>query len=126
MTREIPADSAEQPSTPSGPLRVQLAPSDLAAVAAGRFVRVGPAWHGFVVGKVQGVWRAYVNECRHHALPLDLGARSPMSDDGRHLLCHQHGALYRPADGKCVVGPCVGASLEAVEVVEEGGEIVVG
>jgi len=108
------------------PLRVTLTPAERAVVDAGRFVRVGPPWHGFVVGKAGGQWRAYVNECKHHALPLDLGAKSPMSDDGRHLLCHQHGALYRMTDGKCVVGPCVGASLEAVGVVEEGEQIVVG
>jgi nitrite reductase/ring-hydroxylating ferredoxin subunit len=49
-----------------------------------------------------------------------------MSDDRRYLLCHQHGALYRLGDGKCVVGPCVGQSLTAVTVAEDGGELVIG
>jgi nitrite reductase/ring-hydroxylating ferredoxin subunit len=57
--------------------------------------------------------------CRHRALPLDLGARSPMSDDGRFLLCHQHGALYRLDDGVCVVGPCAGERLSPVAVTED-------
>ena len=43
--------------------------------------------------------------CRHRALPArPLGAPSPMSDDRRYLLCHQHCALYLLEDGKCVVG----------------------
>jgi nitrite reductase/ring-hydroxylating ferredoxin subunit len=42
-----------------------------------------------------------------------------MSDDGEYLLCHQHGALYRLTDGRCVLGPCAGEALVpvAIEVV---------
>jgi nitrite reductase/ring-hydroxylating ferredoxin subunit len=105
-------------------------------IARGRFVRVelaceiDPAqgWaRSVVVGRVGGAWRAFDNVCRHRALPLDLGARSPMSDDGRYLLCHQHGALYRPGDGTCIAGPCTGEKLTALSVVEEAdGTLVVG
>ncbi|MDP9035177.1 MAG: Rieske (2Fe-2S) protein [Myxococcota bacterium] len=72
-----------------------------------------------LVGRVAGAWRAYENLCRHRALRLDLGASSPMSDDGRFLLCHQHGALYRPADGACIAGPCDGERLTQLEIVED-------
>ncbi|MGH7298319.1 MAG: Rieske (2Fe-2S) protein [Polyangiaceae bacterium] len=112
--------------------RVALSPAQRREIARGRFVRIGPAMDSVLVGRVEGVWTAYRNVCRHRALPLDLGASSPMSDDGRYLLCHQHGALYRVDDGKCVVGPCVGERLERVAVKggeegEEGeGEIEVG
>jgi len=103
--------------------RVVLGEPEREAVARGHFVRVAGAWDGFLVGRVGETWRAYVNVCRHRALPLDLGVRSPMSDDGRYLLCHQHGALYRLTDGKCISGPCAGESLTAVTVTEdeEGG-----
>jgi nitrite reductase/ring-hydroxylating ferredoxin subunit len=90
-------------------------------IARGRFVRVGPAMQSVLVGKVDGAWKAYLNVCAHRELPLDLGAASPMSDDGEYLLCHQHGALYERADGLCVVGPCVGERLKALEVREGGG-----
>jgi nitrite reductase/ring-hydroxylating ferredoxin subunit len=115
--------------------RVVLSEAQREAIARGRFVRVGPVqvarahssptsslgspFGGFVVGRVGGRWRAYLNECRHRALPLDLGAPSPMSDDGTHLLCHQHGALYRLDDGLCVVGPCAGERLTPVAVTED-------
>jgi nitrite reductase/ring-hydroxylating ferredoxin subunit len=108
-------------------MRVTLTEDQRRAIARGRFVRVGAAWGGAIVGRVDGAWKAFENVCRHRALPLDLGASSPMSDDGAYLLCHQHGALYRPTDGRCVVGPCVGESLTAVEVreTEEEGTLEV-
>jgi nitrite reductase/ring-hydroxylating ferredoxin subunit len=98
--------------------RVELTAAQRAEIARGRFVRVGHGTSGVLVGLVEGQWRAYANVCRHRASPLDLGASSPMSDDGVHLLCHQHGALYRPSDGRCVVGPCAGEALTAVDVDE--------
>jgi len=100
-------------------LRVVLDEAQQAEIAKGRFVRVGPGPETFLVGRTPAGWRAYTNVCRHHALPLDLLARTPMSDDGRYLLCHQHGARYRLDDGKCVSGPCAGESLAAVDVTEE-------
>lgn len=119
----------------SEPTRVELTREQCAQVARGRFVRVdlgevdhAQGWRRSVlVGRVGGAWRAYDNVCRHRALPLDLGARSPMSDDGRHLLCHQHGALYCPGDGACVAGPCAGERLAAVAVAEQpDGSLLLG
>jgi len=106
--------------------RVVLTETQTAEVARGRFVRVGPAFDGVLVGRVDGAWRAYANVCRHRALPLDLGARSAMSDDGRYLLCHQHGALYRLDDGRCVSGPCAGEALAAVPIEANAGELLLG
>jgi nitrite reductase/ring-hydroxylating ferredoxin subunit len=105
--------------------RVVLTEAQRREIARGRFVRAGGAWDGFLVGRVDGGWRAYANVCRHRALPLDLGAGSPMSDDGRYLLCHQHGALYRLSDGRCTLGPCAGESLTPVPVREDAeGQLV--
>lgn len=116
---------------------VVLTEEQAAEVERGRFVRVGPVPEPIaaatltgpatvLLGKVDGLWRGYANVCRHRALPLDLGARSPMSDDGRYLLCHQHGAIYRLRDGLCVSGPCAGEALTAVAVDAKDGELRVG
>lgn len=79
-----------------------------------------------VVARIGGRLVAYANVCRHQAVPLDFGADAPMADDGYHLACHQHGALYRPSDGECVRGPCEGERLVGVGVEERaGGRIVV-
>jgi nitrite reductase/ring-hydroxylating ferredoxin subunit len=110
--------------------RVTLTKPQRDEIARGRFVRVALAERAgadsILVGKVDGAWCAYANVCRHRALPLDLGASSPMSDDGEYLLCNQHGALYRRRDGLCILGPCAGERLAAIAVAEEGAELVVG
>ena len=63
--------------------------------------------------------RAYVNICKHIAIPLDAGTGDFLDDEG-HLVCLTHGALYRISDGLCVAGPCEGESLDEVEVEVEG------
>jgi nitrite reductase/ring-hydroxylating ferredoxin subunit len=105
--------------------RASLTDEQRAQVALGRFVRVNLPRGSVLVGRVGGEWRAYENECRHRALPLDLGASSPMADDGRHLLCNQHGALYRVTDGFCVLGPCAGERLRGVGIDPDGDTLIV-
>lgn len=64
-----------------------------------------------LIGRASGRWVAYANTCRHLAIPLDLNDGEVMDDERTHLLCHHHGALFRPDDGLCVVGPCHGLAL---------------
>jgi nitrite reductase/ring-hydroxylating ferredoxin subunit len=100
-------------------MRIVLTRAQREEIDRGRFVRVDVASGrapSILVGRIAGAWRAYANECRHRALPLDLGAKSPMSDDGGYLLCNQHGALYSPIDGRCVLGPCAGEALVPVPI----------
>ncbi len=79
----------------------------------------------FVVNH-RGRLRAYINSCRHMVTPLDFVRYQFFTEDGRHLLCATHGALYEPDTGLCVDGPCAGLSLHALPVVVDRGEIVVG
>lgn len=62
--------------------------------------------------------RAYVNRCRHISVPLDYGDGEVFDENGEMFQCRTHGALYRIEDGRCVAGPCSGASLKPVEIVE--------
>lgn len=62
--------------------------------------------------------RAYVNICKHIAIPLDAGTGDFLDEEG-HLVCLTHGALYRISDGLCVAGPCEGESLDEVLVEED-------
>jgi nitrite reductase/ring-hydroxylating ferredoxin subunit len=39
-----------------------------------------------------------------------------MSGDGRYIVCFSHGALFRPEDGFCVQGPCLGHYLVMLDV----------
>lgn len=77
---------------------------------------------GFVI-RWEGAWRAYVNRCRHHSLPLDFGDARLFDADMDALVCCHHGARYRPADGVCVAGPCVGARLTPLVVEERDGAL---
>jgi nitrite reductase/ring-hydroxylating ferredoxin subunit len=115
--------------------RVPLSAEQTRTIDRGRFVVVdfggdvdvdGIVVASAVVGRVAGgALRAYANVCRHQAVPLDLGTGEPMTDDGRHLFCLRHGALYQPSTGRCVAGPCDGATLFRMPVEERDGEVAV-
>lgn len=111
-----------QSATPVG---IRLGPlSSIADGAARNFVvqLSGGRFHGFVVRRGTGVF-GYVDRCPHAALPLAQSLDACLSADGRFIRCAWHGALFDPASGLCLDGPCVGQRLAAwpVEVVE--GEV---
>jgi nitrite reductase/ring-hydroxylating ferredoxin subunit len=97
----------------------------LAEGAAGVRFRIRPAdadERGFAVrwcGKVV----AYVNDCPHAGTELDWQPGEFFDLAGLHLVCSTHGALFEPGSGKCVAGPCRGASLQPLAIREEGGEV---
>jgi nitrite reductase/ring-hydroxylating ferredoxin subunit len=66
---------------------------------------------------------AYENSCPHRLTPLDWRPDRFLDRDGHHILCATHGALFRIADGFCLSGPCVGASLRAVALIRRDGVI---
>lgn len=113
LTKRIRAGSAD---LPAGTVR---------AVTISRDPDRGFPRRAIVVRDRHGVLRGFVNLCMHLPVPLDAGSGEFLADDGVHLICGTHGALYRPEDGLCIWGPCEGESLERVEVVEEDGELYV-
>jgi nitrite reductase/ring-hydroxylating ferredoxin subunit len=68
---------------------------------------------------------AYRNRCPHRGTPLDLRPDDFLTRDGAHIVCATHGALFRPEDGACVAGPCVGDRLEPIAVRVENGIVLV-
>jgi len=75
---------------------------------------------GFV-GRCHGKLFAYDNTCRHLPISLDYGDNRFFDSKGETLVCQTHGAVYEPETGLCMRGPCAGASLYALEVIEEDG-----
>ena len=53
----------------------------------------------------------YANRCPHKGLPLDFTPGRFLDHSKTHILCANHGALFRIEDGFCVSGPCAGESL---------------
>lgn len=86
---------------------------------------LGRPIQGLVLRAEDGSIVAYRNLCRHLPVPLDGGTGDLLSDDGAHLVCGTHGALYRLLDGYCVEGPCEGLSLQPLAVDVRRGEIFV-
>lgn len=109
-------------ATPPG---VALCPLEtLPDPGARNFVlQIGQArFHGFVVRKGAAVL-GYVDRCPHMGLPLAKTLDDYLTPSGELIACGWHGALFRPDDGRCVGGPCVGQSLLAWPVEVSGGMI---
>ncbi|HSP96493.1 MAG TPA: Rieske 2Fe-2S domain-containing protein [Candidatus Dormibacteraeota bacterium] len=66
---------------------------------------------------------AYVNRCCHIPMTMDWVENQFLSDDGAHILCATHGALYEPESGECVAGPPLGKCLTAVPLEIRDGQI---
>lgn len=64
---------------------------------------------------------AYLNSCPHQGVRLDWQPGVFLDVAGEHLQCSMHGALFRPSDGQCISGPCVGRTLHAVTLIEKDG-----
>ncbi len=73
----------------------------------------------------QGNHFAYLNRCPHLGLTLDWVDNQFFSVDKRYLMCANHGAVFEPATGECVWGPCAGASLEPLTLKIQGEKIFV-
>jgi nitrite reductase/ring-hydroxylating ferredoxin subunit len=66
---------------------------------------------------------AYMNRCAHVPTEMDWRPGEFLDDERRFILCSMHGAVYEPTTGRCIAGPCAGARLMPVAVVERGGQV---
>ncbi|WP_340646776.1 Rieske (2Fe-2S) protein [Phenylobacterium sp.] len=82
------------------------------ALFAGFLVRQGDAISG------------YVDSCPHNGWPLAVMDDRYLTREGDRIICAAHGAMFRPADGLCVAGPCADDQLRPWPVTVVDGEIV--
>lgn len=67
----------------------------------------------------------YVNNCPHYdRAPLGWKKNEFLDGSGEHIMCAAHGALFRIEDGECVIGPCMGRALTALDVTVENGQVL--
>lgn len=78
----------------------------------------------FVVYR-SGELNAYRNKCPHTGAPLEWMPDQFLDVDNSFIQCAIHGALFRPEDGFCLRGPCVGQSLQRIESCVEDGWVKV-
>lgn len=70
--------------------------------------------------RFEGAVHAYLNRCAHVAMEMDFQPNRFFDTTGRWLVCAIHGALYQPATGACMSGPCR-RSLVKITTSEYGG-----
>jgi nitrite reductase/ring-hydroxylating ferredoxin subunit len=66
---------------------------------------------------------AYVNRCPHTGITLDWVNNQFFSSDGRYVMCATHVAVFEPPSGECIWGPCLGLSLQSLNLTVEDGQI---
>jgi len=54
----------------------------------------------------------YKNHCPHLGIPLNWQPDQFLSQEGNHIQCSTHGALFEPETGHCIAGPCTGQNLQ--------------
>lgn len=86
--------------------------------------RGGETLQGFAI-RYDGKAYAYLNRCAHVGIELDWVPGQFFDSGGLYLMCATHGAAYEPETGRCVWGPCKGAGLIPLPVVERGGELFI-
>jgi len=77
---------------------------------------------GFAL-RFEGRVVAYLNRCGHVRAEMDWQPGEFLDLERRYILCSLHGAVYEPADGHCVGGPCAGARLHVLHVEERDGQV---
>jgi len=82
------------------------------------------AFELLIVGTGDGP-RAYINQCPHFKIKMNARPDDFLNSDGN-IQCAWHYACFRPVDGHCVSGPVEGYALNAVPIVIEQGNIVIG
>ena len=101
------------------------ASADVAECARGVRFMLGhgkSATGGFAI-RFRASVSAFVNRCPHLGTELDWQPGEFFEESGLYLVCSTHGAIFEPDTGKCVAGPCRGASLEPLQVREREGQV---
>lgn len=63
-----------------------------------------------------GNYYAYANSCPHRGTELDWQPGEVFDESGLYLVCATHGALFEADSGRCVGGPCLGATLRKIPI----------
>ena len=78
----------------------------------------------FAVRK-RGEIHLYLNRCPHLGIPLDWEPDSFLDAEGLYIRCANHGAIFAIDTGNCIMGPCLGDALWALDFRIEDGAIMI-
>ena len=66
---------------------------------------------------------AYYNKCPHTGASLEWQENQFLDSENALIQCATHDALFLIDSGKCIAGPCIGDSLQALTISVIDGEI---
>jgi nitrite reductase/ring-hydroxylating ferredoxin subunit len=78
----------------------------------------------FAVRKANAIY-AYWNICPHRGSPLNWSPNQFLSIDQQTIQCAFHGALFEIDSGLCILGPCSGDYLRAIELHQNGQDFAI-
>lgn len=76
----------------------------------------------FVVHK-DAEFHAFINRCPHTGANLEWQEHQFLDLDKMFIQCSNHDALFEIDSGRCIAGPCVDESLDALELVIENDSL---
>jgi len=92
--------------------------------AVGREISDGRRTLPLILVRAGGVVRVYLNSCPHAGVRLDWKPDDFRDYTGEYLQCSMHGALFEPATGFCVAGPCRGSRLILLATVPDSAPAI--
>jgi nitrite reductase/ring-hydroxylating ferredoxin subunit len=77
----------------------------------------------FAVRRKGRVW-IYRDACPHEGTPMPWRRHAYLNTARDRIVCHAHGAQFEIESGRCILGPCLGQSLQRVpHLIIANGEI---
>ncbi|MCM2292678.1 Rieske 2Fe-2S domain-containing protein [Allorhizobium sp. BGMRC 0089] len=76
----------------------------------------------------KGRLHAWLDACPHYSTgtPMAWKTDAYLNGEKTHLTCHSHHALFEMDTGECVLGPCLGQRLTAIDItVNDDGQVFV-
>jgi nitrite reductase/ring-hydroxylating ferredoxin subunit len=86
----------------------------------------GEGEHALFVVRRGNALYAYRDRCPHQGARMAWRRHAYLNGAGDRIVCYAHGAEFDIASGRCLLGPCIGQSLEPLNLeITERGEIYV-
>lgn len=70
----------------------------------------------FFVTQRDGCYYAYRNLCPHLQVELEFLEHQFLDQDAEFIQCTTHGALFQVETGECIAGPCLGETLQKLDI----------
>jgi len=77
-----------------------------------------------LVVKKRGDCFVYLNRCPHLGIALEWEPDNFLDSEGLYIRCCNHGAFFEIDTGLCIMGPCMGDSLWALDYHLEAGRLM--